>query len=55
LPAGKPVTDTRYYSVNQFISSQLRLKGMAKENVKAVLVVTKAVFADGSNYAAEPK
>jgi hypothetical protein len=55
LPPGKSVTDTRFYSVNQFIPSPLRLKGMAKENVKAVLVVAKAVFADGSIYAAEPK
>jgi hypothetical protein len=51
LPAGKVITNTEYYAINQFIPSQLRLKGMEKVNIKALLVVAKAVFADGSIYA----
>jgi hypothetical protein len=52
LPPSKAVTDTRYYDINQFMPAQLRLRGMAKENIKAVLIVAKAGFADGSVYEA---
>jgi hypothetical protein len=52
LPPSKAVTDTRYYDINQFMPAQLRLGGMAKENIKAVLIVAKAAFADGSVYKA---
>jgi len=53
IPAQKEITDTGYYSANQFIPDQMRLKSMAKENVKAELIVTKVVFADGSIYSSE--
>jgi hypothetical protein len=53
IPAQKEVTDTGSYPANQFIPEQMRLKGMAKENVKAELIVTKAVFSDGSIYSGE--
>jgi hypothetical protein len=53
LPPGKDVTDTGYYDANPFIPDQMRMKGMAKENIKADLIVLKVVFADGSVYAAQ--
>jgi hypothetical protein len=37
LPPGKPVTDIRYYQINQFIPSQQRLRGVSKENIKRKL------------------
>ena len=51
LPPGKAVTDTGYYDANPYIPAQMRMKGMAKENIQAELVVLKAVFADDSIYA----
>jgi hypothetical protein len=53
MPPGKEITDTGYYDANPFIPSQMRLKEMAKENVKAELVVSKAVFSDNSIYSAQ--
>jgi hypothetical protein len=53
LPPGKVVTDTKYYDANPYIPAQMRMKGMAKENIKAELVVLKVVFADDSIYAAQ--
>ena len=53
IPAQIEVTDTGSYPANQFIPEQMRLKGMAKENVKAELIVTKAVFSDGPIYSGE--
>ncbi len=51
MPPGKEITDTGYYDANPFIlPGQMRLKEMAKENVKAELVVSKAVFSDNSIY-----
>jgi len=50
LPPGKNVTDTRYYTINQFLPSQQRLREVSKENIKAQIIVEKAVFADGSIY-----
>ena len=38
LPPGKDVTDTGYYDANPFIPDQMRMKGMAKENIKADLI-----------------
>lgn len=50
MPPGKEITDTGYYDANPFIPGQMRLKEMAKENVKAELLVSKAVFSDDSIY-----
>src|SRR4030095_2816116 len=46
IPAGKAITDTGQYNVNQFMPEQARLAQMKKEDVKATLVVSKLVFTD---------
>lgn len=48
IQAGKTVTDTGEYRVNQFVPEQARLAQMKKEDVKATLVVSKLVFADNT-------
>jgi hypothetical protein len=53
IPGEKEVTDTEYYSANQFIPEQMRLKEMSKENIKAELLVLKTVFSDNSIYSAQ--
>jgi hypothetical protein len=50
IPPGQEITDTGYYSANPFIPDQMRLKRMDKDNIKAELVVSKAVFSDNSIY-----
>jgi hypothetical protein len=48
IPAGKTITDSGQYSVNQFMPEQARLAQMKKEDVKATLVVSKLVFTDNT-------
>jgi len=48
IPAGKTITDSSEYSVNQFMPEQARLAQMKKEDVKATLVVSKVVFTDNT-------
>lgn len=48
IPAGKTVTESGQYDVNQFMPEQARLGQMKKEDVKAILIVRKVVFTDNS-------
>jgi hypothetical protein len=55
MPAGKNIEGGGYYSANPFIPDEMRLKGMAKENIKAEFFVGKVVFDDGSLYEGTPQ
>jgi hypothetical protein len=46
IQPGKTVEDTGNYRVNQFISEQMRMKDMKKEDIKIQLTVRKLVFTD---------
>jgi hypothetical protein len=48
IPAGRTITDSNQYRINQFMPEQLRLARLKKEDVKATIIVSKVVFTDNT-------
>ena len=46
--SGKSLKDGGSYRINRFISKQMRMKNIAKEDILATLVIKKIVFTDNS-------
>jgi hypothetical protein len=48
IPPGSQKIDAGEYHINQYMNQQLRMKDMAKDDVKAKLVVRRVVFSDNT-------